>query len=145
MGNIDFLLELVDWELNLDPDFVFNRMMIPIPVRLHDEEKPRDYDEKWICYRSHDFSAKELTVYPGNTVRIKDSAAYGMILVQGYGKFGVWNIETSYSIRFGQLTSDEFFVSEKAAKEGVVITNHSMTEPLVILKHFGPGNPDLVL
>jgi hypothetical protein len=28
------------------------------------------------------------------------------------------------------------------AREGVRIQNLSATEPLVILKHFGPGNPD---
>ena len=36
-----------------------------------------------------------------------------------------------------------FFVSEQAAKEGVVITNRSTTDPIVMLKHFGPGNPDM--
>jgi hypothetical protein len=25
---------------------------------------------------------------------------------------------------------------------GVTVTNQSVTEPLVILKHFGPNNPD---
>ena len=32
-----------------------------------------------------------------------------------------------------------------AAKEGIVITNPSKNDPIVLLKHFGPGNPDLVL
>jgi hypothetical protein len=38
---------------------------------------------------------------------------------------------------------DEFFVTEAAAKDGVVISNPSKTDPVVLLKHFGPGNPDL--
>ena len=46
-------------------------------------------------------------------------------------------------IRYGQLTEDELYVSELAAREGVTITNASGTEPLVILKHFGPGNEEL--
>ena len=54
-----------------------------------------------------------------------------------------WDIETPALIRFGQLTHDEYFVSEKAAKAGVKITNHSKTDPIVMLKHFGPDNPDL--
>jgi hypothetical protein len=29
--------------------------------------------------------------------------------------------------------------------EGVTIVNYSTTDPIVMLKHFGPGNPDLVL
>ena len=82
---------------------------------------------------------------PGATVAIKDNAAYGIILMQGHGKFGVWNIDCPALIRYGQLTNDEFFVSEQAAKEGISITNYSSTDPIVILKHFGPGNPDLDL
>jgi hypothetical protein len=68
-----------------------------------------------------------------------------MIVMQGHGKFGQWDIETPALIRYGQLTNDEFFVSEKAAMEGVRVTNPSTTDPIVILKHFGPENPDLIL
>ena len=52
-------------------------------------------------------------------------------------------MDTPAMIRFGQLTNDEFFVTENAAKQGVRVTNLSKTEPLVMLRHFGPGNPDL--
>jgi hypothetical protein len=45
-------------------------------------------------------------------------------------------------IRFGELTQDELFVTAAAAKEGIQIANPSSTDPLVILKHFGPGNPE---
>ena len=68
-----------------------------------------------------------------------------LIMMQGHGKMGVWDIETPALIRYGQLTNDEFFVSEKAALEGVTITNNSTTDPIVMLKHFGPENPDLVM
>jgi len=51
-------------------------------------------------------------------------------------------LETPVMIRFGELTHDEYFVSEKAAKRGVKIQNYSTSEPLVMLKHFGPANPD---
>jgi hypothetical protein len=108
-----------------------------------EEMEAEGYSEKWVCYRSDAFSAKELTVLPGATVTIKDSAAYGLIMMQGHGTMGVWNIETPALIRYGQLTNDEFFVSEAAAKEGVKIVNQSSTDPIVILKHFGPCNPDL--
>ena len=81
---------------------------------------------------------------PGQTVVIKDAAAYGFILLQGKGKFGEWDIETPTLIRYGELTNDEFFVTENAAKEGIVITNTSATEPIVMLKHFAE-NPELVI
>jgi hypothetical protein len=48
-------------------------------------------------------------------------------------------------IRFGQMTEDEVFVTAAAAKEGVLIQNLSSSDPLVLLKHFGPGNPDATL
>ena len=100
------------------------------------------YVEKWVSYANEYICAKELTVYPGQTVTIKDPAAYGCIFVQGHGKFGVFDAETSVMLRFGQQSADEYFVSEQAAKAGIVIENQSKYEPIVILKHFGPNNPD---
>jgi hypothetical protein len=143
IGDFDQLLEVLDWELNVDPNMMENRFMQPRPVRSLDEMQAEGYVENWVCYKSDAFSAKELTVLPGASVTIKDSAAYGMIMMQGHGKMGVWDVETPALIRYGQLTNDEFFVSESAAKDGVTIVNHSTTDPIVMLKHFGPENPDL--
>lgn len=143
IGNYDQLMEVIDWDLNTNPNLLETRFMQPIPVADEKEMEANGYSEKWICYRSDAFSAKELTIFPGQTVTIKDAAAYGLIMMQGHGKMGVWNIETPALIRYGQLTNDEFFVTEAAAKEGVTITNHSSTDPIVMLKHFGPKNPDL--
>jgi hypothetical protein len=145
IGNYDQLMEVIDWELNTNPNLLETRFMQPIPVRDEAEMAAEGYSEKWVCYRSDAFSAKELTVFPGQTVTITDAAAYGLIMMQGHGKMGVWNIETPAMIRYGQLTNDEFFVTEAAAKSGVEITNYSTTDPIVMLKHFGPANPDLKL
>lgn len=143
IGDIEALIDVLDWELNLDPNTMANRFMAPKPAKPLEQMKAEGYIENWICYKSDAFSAKELTVMPGKTVTIKDNCPYGLIVMQGHGKLGVWDIETPALIRYGQLTNDEFFVSEKAAKEGVIITNPSANDPIVILKHFGPGNPDL--
>ena len=145
LGDFDYLMEVIDWELNVDADFRTKHFMRPLPVKPLAEMTAAGYVENWICYRSAAYSAKELTVLPGATVTIKDTAAYGMILMQGHGRMGVWEIDTPALIRFGQLTYDEFFVSEQAATAGVKITNPSLSDPLVMLKHFGPENPDLVL
>lgn len=145
MKDVDWLMEILDWDLNVDPNFRQNRFMAPRPVRPPEETEPEGYRENWICYRSAAFSAKELTVLPGTTVTIRDAAAYGLITMQGHGRLGAWDVETPALIRFGQLTSDEFFVSEAAARRGVRIVNPSATDPIVMLKHFGPENPDLVL
>jgi hypothetical protein len=143
IGDIDSLMEVIEWDLNVDPFLWQNRFMAPLPVSSEDEMKGNGYIENWICYKSDAFSAKELTVLPGASVTIRDNAAYGIIVMQGRGKMGVWDVETPALIRYGQLTNDEFFISENAAREGVTIVNHSQTDPLVMLKHFGPGNPDL--
>lgn len=145
IGDYDQLMEVIDWELNTNPNLLETRFMEPIPVKDEKEMISEGYIEKWICYRSTAFSAKELTVLPGQTVTIKDAAAYGLIMMQGHGTMGVWDIETPTMIRYGQFTNDEFFVSEKAAQEGVKIVNPSKTDPIVMLKHFGPDNPDLVV
>lgn len=145
IGDYDLLMEAIDWDLNTDPNLMANRYMVPLPVRDEAAMAADGYREVWVCYKSADFSAKELTVLPGQTVTIHDSAAYGLIMMQGHGKMGVWNVETPALIRYGQLTNDEFFVSEAAATEGVTISNPSTTDPLVMLKHFGPENPDLTI
>ncbi len=136
-GNTDYLLDVIDWDLNTDVDFKKNRFMRPV-ISSQSEK----FKEEWICYKCKEVSAKRLTVYPGQTVVIKDACAYGIIAIKGKGKFGKWTLETPTLIRYGELTNDEFFVSEDAAKKGVTITNDSATEDLVILKHFAE-NPDL--
>jgi len=143
MGDLDFLLEIVDWDANLDPDFRNHHLMIPKPVRPLTEMREAGYEEKWICYRSDSYSAKELTILPGRSVTIRDEGAYGLITMQGRGRMNQWTLETPALIRFGQLTRDEYFVSEEAARTGIELTNESDCDPLVMLKHFGPGNPDL--
>lgn len=138
-GNVDYLMDVIDWDANTDPDFVKNRFMAPKVIWENEKAK-----EEWICYKCHVVSAKRLTVYPGQTVVVKDMAAYGLILLEGYGKMGVWDIATPTLIRYGELTNDEFFVTEAAALKGVTITNTSATEPIVMLKHFAE-NPELVI
>ena len=145
IGDVDYLVEVIDWDLNVDPNFRANRFMRPRPVKPLAEMEVEGYVDQWICYKSDAFSAKELTVLPGASVTIKDAAAYGMIMMQGHGKMGVWDVETPSLIRYGQLTRDEYFVSESAAREGVTIVNPSAADPIVMLKHFGPDNPDLKL
>ena len=87
------------------------------------------------------FTAKELTINPGVKVTIKDRGAYGLIAVQGSGWIGKQRLQTPAMIRFGELTEDEYFVTEAAAKAGVTFENTG-SEPLVTLRYFGPDvNP----
>lgn len=141
LGDFDYLVEVIDWDANIDPNFFEHHFMAPRNVRPRAEMEAAGYVENWVCWRSPVISAKELTVLPGRTVTIKDSGAYGLIVLQGHGKLGVWDIESPSLIRYGQLTNDEYFVSEEAARSGVVISNPSSCDPIVMLKHFGEGSP----
>jgi hypothetical protein len=138
-NDLDYIMSLIEWEINVDPDLYKNRFTPPKPVHPVEEMRKDGYCENWITYKSDAFSAKELTVYPGASVDIRDDAAYGLIVVQGHGEFGPLFVKAPTLIRFGHMTEDELFVTEKAAKAGVRITNQSETDDLVILKHFGPA------
>jgi hypothetical protein len=140
--DLDYLVGLLDWEANVDERFGSHNLTFPRPVNDEASMKEAGYREVWVSYGTGHYSAKELTVYPGRTATIRDSAAYGLILTQGFGEIGVHSVETPTLIRYGQMTSDELFVCADAAGRGVVVSNHSQSEPLVLLKHFGPGNPD---
>jgi len=105
------------------------------------------YMDLWIDYGrvagKQLFTAKELTVEPGVKVTVPDTGAYGLITVQGEGKINNLRLACPKLIRFHDLTEDEVFVTEDAAKAGVVYENTSGTEPLVVLRYFGPEvNPD---
>jgi len=141
--DFDYLFAMLDWDQNVDPNFGANHFLDPRPAGSVDEMHAQGYHENWVVYGSDYFSAKELTVYPKCTVTIKDPAAYGTICMQGYGKFGKHAVSAPSMIRFGEMTEDEFFVTADAAAAGVTIENLSAHEPLVTLKHFNPGNPEM--
>ncbi|MDQ1301078.1 MAG: hypothetical protein QG637_999 [Chloroflexota bacterium] len=136
--DVDYVLSLMDWEKNVDPHY--KRHYFRPPIVAHSDPT---YVEKWITYGNPYFGAQELTILPGQTATVKDGAAYGCILIQGHGTFGPYEAEAAIMLRYGQLSADEYFVSEAAARRGVTIANRSRWEPLVILKHFGPNHPEM--
>jgi len=137
--DLDYIISLLDWDANVDSAFRNNHLLRPLPVRdlaVMREEGLLDF---WVVYGSSLFSSKETTILPGRTVLMKDPGAYSLVAVQGSGSLGRWMIESPALIRFGELTHDEYFVSEQGAAEGVRVSNPSHSDPLVILKTFGPG------
>jgi hypothetical protein len=140
--DLDYIIGMLDWDKNVDPEFGKHNKVFPKPVKPAAEMAAEGYSEMWITYGKPWYSAKELTVFPGRSVTITDAAAYGVILTQGRGTLGKLTVETPNMIRFGEMTMDEVFVSAPAATAGLRITNTSREQNLVMLKHFGPGNPD---
>jgi hypothetical protein len=142
--DLDYLVEQLDWEKNVDPHFKSHNYLEPLVRRVGREE---GYVDKWVVYGRVDgkqlFSACELTVLPGRSATIKDPGAYGLIVVQGSGTIGKLVVDSPNFIRYGEMTQDEVFVTAKRAGEGVTFQNTG-SEPLVSLRYFGPDtHPDL--
>jgi hypothetical protein len=68
IGDYDQLMEVIDWELNTNPNILETRFMRPKPIKDLKEMEAEGYVENWVCYLSDAFSAKELTVFPGQSV-----------------------------------------------------------------------------
>lgn len=141
-NDFEYLISMLDWDENVNPEFGKSNKVFPTPVKPFEETANLGYREQWVTYGTGWYSAKELTVLPGRTAVIRDAAAYGLIVTQGHGGIGPHTISAPTMIRFGEMTEDELFVTLDAAEQGIRIRNASDSTPLVILKHFGPGNPD---
>ena len=117
--DLDYIIDMLDWEANVDPEFA---QAPAVPSDAGDAAKAKwtsaGYSEKWVVYSTDYYSAKELTVFPGRSVMIRDAAAYGLIVVQGWGSIGKMEVETPSLIRFGEMTKDELFVTADAAQRG---------------------------
>ncbi len=140
--DLDFIIEQLDWEKNVDTHFKQSNYLEPIV----DAQRSGDgYTDRWIVYGRIDgeqlFSAKELTVEPGAKCTLQEPGASGWITVQGKGRMGALNLQTPAMIRFGQETEDEVFITHEAAAAGVEIENTG-SEPLVGLRYFGPNTHD---
>jgi hypothetical protein len=137
--NLDWIVDQLDWDGNCDASFKDNHYLEPIPVA---DTRSEGYVDRWIVYGKIDgeqlFSAKELTLDPGTKCMIKDKGAYGLICVQGIGRINNQPLNSPKLIRFTELTEDEYFCTETGAQAGVTFENISETEPLVVLRYFGP-------
>ena len=136
--DLDVIIGLLDWDKNVDPDFKQHCYVEPI---VDKERSGPGYTDRWIDYGHFDgqqrFSAKELTVEPGDKCTLRDPGASGWITVQGSGRIGKLALQTPAMIHFGEEPLDEVFISHDAAARGVEIENTGC-EPLVGLRYFGP-------
>ena len=140
--DLDFIVDQLDWEKNVDPDFKDNNYLEPI---VDPSRSGEGYTDRWIVYGLVNgqqlFSARELTIEPGASCTIQDPGASSWITTQGKGRIGSLALQTPALIRFGQQTEDEVFISHEAASAGVEVENTG-SEPLVGLRYFGPDTFD---
>ena len=137
--DLDFIIEQLDWEKNIDTHFKQSNYLEPITDA---SASGKGYTDRWIVYGQVDgkqlFSAKELTVEPGAKCTLRDPGSSGWITVQGKGRIGKLRLQTPALVRFGEATEDEVFISHEAATGGVEVENTG-SEALVSLRYFGPG------
>ena len=136
-GDADALFAQIDWEESTRPDYKQTYFRAPKAL----PEKQKGLCEKWVAYANEWIAAKEVTVAPGASASLTDEACYCALVVQGHGSFGGFACEAPGVLRFDDISGDEFFVSEAAAKKGIAIVNNSPYEPLVILQNFANNNP----
>ena len=134
--DLDFIIDSLDWEKNVDTHFKDHNYVEPMVVN-----EGEGWFDRWIVYGTINgaqlFSARELTVQPGAKCTLTDAAASGWITVQGSGKIGDMSLRTPTLIHFGEETEDEVFITFEAAQRGVEVENTG-GEPLVSLRYFGP-------
>ena len=137
--DLDFIIEQLDWEKNIDTHFKQSNYLEPITDA---SASGKGYTDRWIVYGQVEgkqlFSAKELTVEPGAKCWLRDPGSSGWITVQGKGRIGKLRLQTPALVRFGEATEDEVFISHEAATGGVEVENTG-SEALVSLRYFGPG------
>ncbi len=135
--DLDFIVEQLDWDRNVDPNFKANNYLESITAASGE-----GWRDDWIVYGLVDgsqlFSAKRLTLEPGAKCELRDPGASGWITVQGKGRIGSLPLQTPTMIRFGQETEDEVFITHEAARRGLEVENTG-SEPLEGLRYFGPN------
>jgi hypothetical protein len=76
--DLDFIVDQLDWEKNVDPEFKDHHYLEPVPVA---DTRDEGFVDRWIVYGTIDgeqlFSAKELTVDPGCAARCRIPALMG--------------------------------------------------------------------
>jgi hypothetical protein len=130
------VLHMIDWELNGDPYFYENRHTPPILIENNQFDS---FEEYWIFYNTQKFSGKKLVVKPGGKTLSVENGVYNILVWQGKGSVGGFDIE---AFNFG---NDELLICGQRAVEGIEVQNTG-SENLILFKFFGPDiNPHVPL
>jgi hypothetical protein len=119
-----YLVDALDWDLNVNPDFKDSNYLEPIPVANTSKE---GYVDRWIVYGKvagkQLFTAKELTVDPGKKCTITDGGA-----MADHRRVKDGSASSACRPCDDPLEpSPKTAVTAKAAKEGVVVENTGST------------------
>ena len=126
------ILDQINWELSGDPFFYENRHTTP---QLISETIQEGGQEFWIFYNTRKFSGKKLTIQPGMKYASRDKGIYNILVWQGEGLYG------GFEIKSGVFEKEELLIAHEKALQPIIIENTGKEE-LVIFKFFGPDIND---
>jgi hypothetical protein len=90
---LDLIVEQLDWEANVDPNFKDNHYLEPIVA-----DRGKGWVDHWIVYGrvagKQLFSSKRLTLEPDAKCVLKDPGPSSWITVQGKDRMGKLNLQT---------------------------------------------------
>jgi hypothetical protein len=125
------ILDWIDWDMNLDPDFHSRYAIAPKPLLTED-----GVEDAWIFWGSDKFVGKRLRLQPGASATIVEPGIYSLFLWTGAGTIG------GLEVRAGTPGQDELLVAHHRAISGVEYVNTGDT-PLELIRFFGPDlHPD---
>ena len=140
-NDLDYLVSMLDWEANVNPEFAKSNRVFPRPV--HGAESRRGRISRAVGVLRHAVVLGEGA--DGDAAANRDDKGCGR--VRAHPDPGSRHDRPASRIDAGDdpLRRDDrrrALRHRRRRREGVRIENLSDAEPLVILKHFGPGNPD---
>src|SRR3954447_7232742 len=124
-----FILDLIDWETNADPEFYEHRHLEAVPV-TGAEPQPGG-EVHWIYYGTSKFSGTRIVVRPGATFRSVSAGVHNLLVWRGSGTIGGVQVEG------GNPDRDELLIAHHRATAGVEIRNTGRDD-LQVLAFFGP-------
>ena len=111
--DLDYLVEQLDWDKNVDPEFKAHNYLEPI-VHAGSEAKVSSTSGSSTAINGQNSSAPRADRLPAGRRRSRIRAPTVCRHPRG-GTIGKLDIDTPVFIRFGQMTEDEVFVADKKA------------------------------
>ncbi len=122
--DLDFIVDQLDWDKNVDPNFKDNHYLEPVPVAdTRKRRLRRSLDRLWQNRRRtalHREGTHRRSRREGNR---QGQRRLWPHLRAGHGKNQRQSPEQPEVIRFHELTEDEYFFTEDGAKQGVTFEN----------------------
>ena len=113
--DLDYIIGMLDWDKNVDPEFGKHNKVFPKPVQAGGGDGRR----RLLARSGSPMAGRALfrqgtDRVPGPNRRHPPTRRrYGVILTQGWGSAGKMDVETPTLIRFGEMTKDEVFVTPR--------------------------------